>query len=166
MRAIAAWITSLNRILATTAGLLTAVITLIVCLDVASRALLNRSVSGASELAILLLIALVFLGFAGSEAKGENFSVTILVSHFGPRLRRAAFIVTQLISLAAIGLLAWMSWRRGIAATESGEQSYGTITFPVWPSRLLIAFGLTMLALQLVAGILRAIAADDDEASA
>lgn len=161
MYALARWITSLNRLLATTAGLLTALITLIVCVDVAARGLLDRSVHGASELAVLLLVALVFLGFAGAEAKGENFSMTILVAALGRRMQRALKLVTSAISVAAVGLLAWLSWTKAIAATLAGEQSYGTIAFPTWPSRLLIAFGLTMLALQLVAGMLRSIAGDD-----
>ena len=49
--------------------------------------------------------------------------------------------------------------------TICGEESYGTIAFPVWPSRLLIAFGLTMLALQLVAGLLETLAGRDEEAT-
>lgn len=162
MHAIAARITALNRVLATWAGLLTALITLIVCADVAARGLFNRSLQGASEFAVLLLVALVFLGFAGAEAKGENFSVTILVHTLKPRTQRMLKIATTLISLATVGLLAWMSWSRAIAATRAGEESYGTIAFPVWPSRLLIAFGLTMLALQLVAALLDILAGDPE----
>ena len=162
MHAIAARITALNRVLATWAGLLTALITLIVCADVAARGLFNRSIQGASEFAVLLLVALVFLGFAGAEAKGENFSVTILVHTLKPRAQRVLKIVTTLISLATVGLLAWMSWSRAIAATRAGEESYGTIAFPVWPSRLLIAFGLTMLALQLIAGLLDILAGEPE----
>jgi TRAP-type C4-dicarboxylate transport system permease small subunit len=161
MRAIVRWITAFNRGLAASAGLLTALITLIVCIDVASRTLLNHSVRGASELAILMLVALVFLGLAGAEAKGDNFSVTSLVRLFGRRAQRALKVIANLIGLGAIGLLAWFSWSRGIAATVAGEQSYGVIAFPVWPSRLIIAFGLTMLCLQLIAGILKAIWGDD-----
>jgi TRAP-type C4-dicarboxylate transport system permease small subunit len=161
VHAIAARITALNRVLATWAGLLTALITVIVCVDVASRGLLNRSIQGASEFVVLLLVALVFLGFAGAEAKGENFSVTILVHALKPRTQRLLKIVTNLISLAAVGLLAWTSWSRAIAATQAGEESYGTIAFPVWPSRLLIAFGLTMLALQLIAGLLDILAGEE-----
>jgi len=165
MRAIAARITALNRVLATWAGLLTAVITVIVCLDVASRGLLNRSIQGTSEFAVLLLVALVFLGFAGAESKGENFSVTILVQALSAKTQWVLKVVTSLISLVSVGVLAWMSWSRAIAATKAGEESYGTIAFPVWPSRLLIAFGLTMLGLQLVAGLLETFAARDEAAA-
>ena len=112
MRTAALWITALNRWLATFSGLLTAIITLIVCLDVAARGLANHSLPGASE-------------------------------------------VADLVSLLTVSLIAWFSWSKAIDSTKAGEESYGTISFPVWPSRLLIAFGLTMLALQLVAGLLR-----------
>jgi TRAP-type C4-dicarboxylate transport system permease small subunit len=163
MRAVVRWITAVNRALATLAGLLTALIMVIVCLDIAARALLNRSIPGASESAVVLLLALVFLGFAGAEAKGENFSVTILVQSLGARARRVLHVVATLIALVTVALLAWFSWSRGLAATAAGEASYGTISFPVWPSRLLIAFGLTMLALQLVATILTTVSGDAEE---
>lgn len=154
MRSIAAWITTVNRVLAVAAGLLTAVITVIVCADVGARALFNLSLPGASEIAVLLLIALVFLGFAGAEAKGENFTVTILLQALSPRMQRALKTVAALVSLVTVGLMAWFSWTRGIASAVAREESYGSIVFPVWPSKLLIAVGLTMLALQLIAGLI------------
>lgn len=154
MRSVARWITSVNRVLATAAGLITALIMVISCLEIASRGVLNFSIPGASETTILLLLALVFLGFAGAESKGENYSVTILVQTLRPGTRRVLRTIASLASLLAVTLMAWFSWSRGIAATLAGEASYGVISYPVWPSRLLIAFGFTMLALQLVAGML------------
>lgn len=161
MRSIPTAITKVNCFLAVAAGLLTAAITLIVCADVGSRGLLNLSLPGASEVAVLLLIALVFLGFAGAEAKGENFTVTILLQALSLRWQRILKVVASFISLATIGLLAWFSWSRGIASTFAFEVTYGSIVFPVWPSKLLIALGLTMLALQLIAGLLDG--RDDEE---
>lgn len=164
MRSIPAAITKVNRFLAVAAGLLTAVITVIVCADVGSRALLNLSLPGASEVAILLLIALVFLGFAGAEAKGENFTVTILLQALSPGKQRLFKAVASGISLVTVGLLAWFSWSRGMASAIAREESYGSIVFPVWPSKLLIAIGLTMLVLQLIAGLMDD-RADQKEAS-
>jgi TRAP-type transport system small permease protein len=155
MRTAALWITALNRWLATFSGLLTAIITLIVCVDVAARGLANHSLPGASEVAVLLLLAVVFLGFARAQAQGENFSVTVFTQSLRPELRRRFQVVADLVSLLTVSLIAWFSWSKAIDSTKAGEESYGTISFPVWPSRLLIAFGLTMLALQLVAGLLR-----------
>lgn len=163
MRRMLRWITSFNRVLATVAGLLTGLITVIVCIDVASRDLLNWSVQGASEVTILLLVALIFLGLAGAEAKGENFAVTMLVHKLGPQPRRVLAVITTALSVAAIGMLAWFSWTRAIDSVRSDEQSYGVIAFPIWPSKLLIAFGLTMLVLQLLVGLLQVLTGDAAE---
>ena len=154
MRSVARWITSVNRGLATSGGLLVALIMVITCVEIASRAVLSFSIPGASETTILLLLALVFIGMAGAESKGENYSVTILVQALKPDTQRVLRTIARLVSLIALTLMAWFSWSRGIAAMFASEASYGVISYPVWPSRLLIAFGLTMLALQLVAGIL------------
>lgn len=162
MRAFARRITVFNCWLATAAGLLTALITVIVCVDVAARSAFRYSLPGASEVAILMLIALVFLGFAGAEAKGENFTVTILLQALGPRLRRVLEALAGAVSLLTVGLLTGWSWSRAIASTVSREASYGTIAFPVWPSKLLVALGLTMLALQVIAGLIDRAARRDD----
>ena len=160
MLAVVNWITRVNRVLAAVAGVLTAIITLIVCADVAARTLANRSIDGASEVALLLLVALVFLGFAGAEAKGENFSVTLLVRRLGRETQRWLHVGVMLVAALGAGLLAWFSWTTGLAAMASDERSYGVISFPVWPSRLLIALGLTMFVLQLVAQAIKAVAGD------
>lgn len=154
MRTAALWITAVNRWLATFSGLLTAFITLIVCVDVAARGLANYSLPGASEVAVLLLLAVVFLGFARAQAQGENFSVTVFTQSLRPEFRRRFQVVADLVSLCTVSLIAWFSWAKAIDSTKAAEESYGTISFPVWPSRLLIALGLTMLALQLVAGLM------------
>src|SRR4051794_17558784 len=82
------WIARANRVLAVVAGMLVALIMLVTCLGVVSRTVANRSIQGASELVILFLVALVFLGLAGAEANGSNFSVTLVVRLLSVRARR------------------------------------------------------------------------------
>jgi TRAP-type C4-dicarboxylate transport system permease small subunit len=154
MRLLIIWISWFSYRLATLSGMVTALITVIIFIDIVSRSLLNHSVQGASEVAILLLVVMIFLGFAGAEAKGENFSMTILTNSLGPGARRATSIVSKLVSIATISLLAWFSWEEAIHSTISQEQSYGVIAFPIWPNRVVVAFGLTTLALQLLAGLI------------
>jgi TRAP-type C4-dicarboxylate transport system permease small subunit len=160
MLALVNWITRVNRGLASVAGVLTAVITLIICADVAVRALAGRSIDGASEVALLLLVALVFLGIAGAEGKGENFSVTLVIRKLPVGAQRWLYVLVTLVSFAGAALLAWFSWTTGVAAMATDERSYGVISFPVWPSRLLIALGLTMFAVQLLAQAAKAAAGD------
>lgn len=141
---------AVSRTLAALSGFLIALVMAVVCLDVAIRFSTGGSLRGATEFAVLLLVALIFLGFAGAEAKGENYSVTLLTERlpFGGKV--AFFALARLISASTIGLLAYLSWLKAIAATRAGEQSYGVIAFPIWPSRIIVAVGLTLLALQLL----------------
>ena len=149
------WIARANRGLAIVAGLLVALIVVVTCLDVLSRTVANRSIQGASELVVLFLVGLVFLGLAGAQASGSNFSVTILVRLLSPTARRVVGFFTTLIALVTIGFLTWFSWTRAIASIAAGEESYGVIPFPVWPSRLIIAIGFTMLVVQLLVELVR-----------
>ncbi|HSV17729.1 MAG TPA: TRAP transporter small permease [Casimicrobiaceae bacterium] len=150
MPSILRWIDRITRGLAVVAGVLVALIMLVTCLDVLSRTAVNRSIQGASELVVLFLVALVFLGLAGAQASGSNFSVTILVRLLSRKARRVISAMTTLIALVAVGFLTWFSWTRAIASVAAREESYGVIPFPVWPSRLIIAIGLTMLVVQLL----------------
>ena len=154
MHAIACRTPWADRALVTSASLLTALITLLVCVDVGVCRLANASLAGANASAILMLIALVLLGFAGAEARGENFPFTILLQSHNPGLQQVLNFLACLVSLATVSSLTWFSWTRAIASTLSREESDGAIACPVWPSKSLIAFGLTPLALQRVASLL------------
>lgn len=134
-------------------GFLTAFIILIVCLDVLSRALLGASINGGTELCILLLVGLVFLGLAGAEAKGENFSVTLLQGLVGERGWRILNVITRILSFGLVVFLAYFAVRAAVRSTIAGEASYGVIAFPVWPSRILVAVGLCFFALQILANL-------------
>jgi TRAP-type C4-dicarboxylate transport system permease small subunit len=137
--------------LAVATGFLIGLIVIIVCLDVAARALLGGSIQSAGEVAILLMVAQIFLGFGGAQAEKANFSVELVTNALPAGIRRALTVLTLALASAAIGLLAYYSWRRAITSYEQGEATYGVIAFPVWPNRIVIALGLTVLAVQLLA---------------
>lgn len=151
-------ISALSRGLSVGTGFLIGVITLIVCADVASRALLGASIHSAGEIAILLMVAMIFLGFAGAQADRANYSVELVTGMMPPRSRAALAVLTTALACAAIALLAWYSTRRAMVSFGQGEATYGVIAFPVWPSRIVIAVGLWVLALQLFADVLATLA--------
>jgi len=42
-----------------------------------------------------------------------------------------------------------------LRSTQRGEISFGVITFPIWPAKIILAAGLILLTIQLVMDILR-----------
>ena len=150
-------VSSISRTLSVATGFLIGIIVIIVCLDVAARALFRSSIQAAGEIAILLMVAQIFLGFAGAQAERANFSVELVTGKLPLAIRNAIGALVMALSSAAVGLLAYYSWRKAITSVAQGEATYGVIAFPVWPNRLVIAVGLTMLAIQLLADFLAAL---------
>lgn len=155
MRHVTRSVENISEILGGLSGFTTLVITITVVLDVALRAMLNAPIPGATEFSTLLLVALVYLGLASVQAKKANFSVEILVAHLPPGVRRVQEALVTLLSAAAIGLLAWYTGKEALISVQRGEMTFGAITFPVWPSRIIVTFGLTILWLQLVCDVFR-----------
>lgn len=157
MRHIIRSIEKISEILGGLSGFTTLIIIGIVILDVALRAALNAPIPGATEISTLLLVALVYLGLASVQASKSNFSVEIIVAHLPPAVRRVQEAVVTLLSAAAIGLLVWYTGKEAWISTQRGEMTFGAITFPVWPSRIIVTFGLAILWVQLVCDSLRLI---------
>lgn len=161
LKTLARSIGHLNKVIASIAGLLIAMVMSVVCADVAVRVLSGGSIHGAIETAVLLLVALVFLGLGGAEAKGENFSVTILAQQLPDKARRMLELFGRIVSFALAALLAWVCWEKAFTSFHAAEKSYGVIAFPIWPSRFLVAIGLTFLAIQFIATMVLGVQRND-----
>lgn len=138
-------------------GLIIAMIVL-VAVDVAIRKLFAVTVPGASEMNVLLLVALVYLGLAGAQARGAHFAVDVVVDRLPAPLRRAVSALTTLASLAFAGTLTWFTSGKAVDSYLAGEASFGVVAFPIWPSRAAITLGLGLLTLQLAVQLLRILA--------
>jgi TRAP-type mannitol/chloroaromatic compound transport system permease small subunit len=52
------------------------------------------------------------------------------------------------------GLIAWFGWKSGIHSFSVGEYAPGLINFPIWPARLVLGFGATVMAVQCIFDVL------------
>ena len=136
-------------------GFATLAMMVVVVLDVSGRALFNAPIPGANESAELLLVGMIFLGLAAAQRQRQHFAIEIAVQHLPPAAKRWVTLGGWLVSLAIVGLLAWLSAKQAWASMLRAEASYGTISFPIWPARMVVAFGLGLLALQLAVDSLR-----------
>ncbi len=138
------------RWMGTLGGFGTLAVMIVVIVDVGGRALFDQPLPGGNEFAELLLVALIFLGLAAAQQRRQHYRVEVLTNHLSPGLRRVLSAIGLLASLLVVGLLAWLSLRHAWQATLKGEASYGIISFPIWPARLVVAIGLALLAMQLL----------------
>ncbi|WP_340151335.1 TRAP transporter small permease [uncultured Sneathiella sp.] len=152
-------------------GFLTLLTMLVIVIDVVGRTFLNMPLTGGNEFAVLLLVALIYLGMAAAQQRRHNFAIDLVTRLLPENILRVVNILTSALSTILLGLLAWLTAGLAWSMTLSGESSYGIIAFPIWPSRILITIGLCCLTLQFLFDFLRHIglvpksAVDDEKVS-
>lgn len=110
-----------------------------------SRSFFHTSIRGLYEIAELLIVVVVFLGIAQAEVARNHVRVTIVTDRIPTRI---GSIVRGFALVLAGGFLGWMFVALTVKAWESfasQEFKVGLLNFPVWPSRVLVAFGIGLL---------------------
>ncbi len=124
--------------------------------------LFGLPVPSALEMSQAGLAVVVFMGLAYAQRRRGHVMVDILFNHFRGRVK-VAFAALSLI--AAMAFFAFLAWRTGIAALESfeiDERSWGLTLFPVWPSKIAVAFGCTVALLESLRQFLHLLAGDPE----
>lgn len=138
-------------------GIATLLMIALVVPDIILRKYFSQTIDGASEANVLLLVMMVYIGLAGAQARGAHFRVTLVTDRLPPGAQRFLAALMALLSIAGIGLLAVMTTENAIGSVQRGEASFGVISFPIWPGRVMVALGLWLLVLQFFLDLLRAI---------
>ncbi len=136
-------------------GIATLLITVVVVVDVAGRSIFNNPIHGATELAELLLVGMVFFGLAAAQQGRQNYSIDIATRHLPASVQGLVDLLGYIVCLGIVVILAWLSTNQAFVSWGRGEAGFGIIPFPIWPARFVLAFGFWLLALQLVCDILR-----------
>jgi TRAP-type C4-dicarboxylate transport system permease small subunit len=144
-----------SRFLALGSSIAVLAITIAIVIDVVGRYVWSAPLDGASEFAVTALVAVVFLGLARSQRTGGNFRVDLIIRLLPLSVGRALEVLWRVLAVSFVSVLSWLSIREAIHATVTGEATFGTIVFPVWPARIILAIGLCVLLLQLVVEIVR-----------
>ena len=103
---------------------------------------------------------------AGAQATDSNFQVTIAVDLLNPRWRRTQRIFSLLVSLASMSVITWLSIAHAITSTERGEISFGVHLWPIWPERIILACGFTLLIIQILSDLIATIVWGSDKMKA
>ena len=136
-------------------GFATLLITLVIVVDVAGRALLNAPLHMSTEISELLMVVLVYLGLAAAQQNRQNFAIDIASRRLSASLQLLVEMLGYLFSLVLVATLAWLSTKQAYSAFERGESGFGIVSFPIWPARFILALGLWLLALQLLCDVFR-----------
>ena len=111
-------------------------------------------VPGAFELNELLIVVLIGLGLAYTQAEKGNVAVGILVDRFSPRTQAFFDCLASVAGLIIAILLVWQTFLHGMMSLRAGEITCA-LQIPLFPFKFLIAFGALMWAFELIVELVR-----------
>ena len=119
-----------------------------ICADVFRREFTGRSIPGMIELIETFMVIVVFLGLAHAEAVGTHVRMSLVTNALPSRVRRVVKSFGMLVCAVGAGWFAWSTALRALESIESAEVKPGLLRFPVWPARIVIAVGFTVLIVE------------------
>ncbi|MCC7272970.1 MAG: TRAP transporter small permease subunit [Alphaproteobacteria bacterium] len=137
-----------------------------ICWEVVARYVFNAPTIWAHEIGYMLTGAGFLLGMSWTLRSDGHIRVDLLATLIG---RRGQALIDLLgYALFILPVTLWLSWTLGAIAVEAwrrGEHSGQSAWNPlIWPFRALVCLGVALLALQVVASIVRAACALRSEA--
>ena len=137
----------LSGALAAVAAVALIILMLITVADVVRRALTDKSIEGAIEVAPLLLLGAVALGLGYAEQTLTHVRTSLVTSRVGLKTR---LILRSIGGTLVTALLLWFSWesfQRAITAIEENDVTPGFVAIHTWPARVLVPIGFLLFAL-------------------
>lgn len=114
----------------------------------------SRPVPAAFEFMATMMVVTVFLATALAQSRRAHIRVEVIVNLLPDAGQKAINCLRHALSIAMWALIAWYGWHAGVHSVSVGEYAPGLINFPVWPARLVLGFGATMMAVQCIFDLL------------
>ena len=147
----------LNHVILVCGGLALVAACLVLSYSVVIRYVLHEPTEWQDESAVFLIVGATFLSAAGVQAKRGHVAIEALTGLLSPAVNRVRLILVDGVSLAFVTFFAWKSWSLFHEAWEDGQISQSTWGPPLWIPYLLMAAGMSLLAVQFVLQITEAV---------
>lgn len=131
---------------------------LLVAFNVLGRYFFNHPVTGTIELTMLLMVGIIFLGYAYAQRRRMHIRVTLFTSRLGAKGQLISDILYFSVTAVFFSILAWRTTIAAIDSWQIREILQGVLPLPVYPAKTLIPIASVMAVLQSVAdlvGVLR-----------
>lgn len=137
-----------NRLFAMLSGVALFLMLLIGASDVIGSSMFNQPLPGAFEGTEALMVVSTFLALGLSQQRRAHIRVEVIVGLMPRPFQLASAVFSALLCALFFGLIAWFGWAIAIKSFNAGEFSSGLVNFPIWPAKIALAFGASLMALQ------------------
>jgi TRAP-type mannitol/chloroaromatic compound transport system permease small subunit len=131
------------------------IITGVILFEIIARYIFARPTTWAFEISLALYGIYVALLGAYVLVAGGHVNVDILYARFSPRTRAGVNLFSWLIFFLWCGALVWTGWIKGWESLMIRESESTAFGCPIYPVKLSLAVGGSLLFLQGLAGYVR-----------
>ena len=142
-------ISKVNHFFAEMSGWLLSAIMFLLIIDFVSRGL-YRPIQGVGELAVFVLVTVVYLGIPHTEEVRGHVRVTAIIARFPIGLRKRINFIIYLITLITIAFVVYAVTQNAIKAFVTKEAVAGTVPLLVWPVKFVIVIGCIFYFFQII----------------
>jgi TRAP-type C4-dicarboxylate transport system permease small subunit len=109
--------------------------------NILGRSLFDTPVPGAVELTEIGMVAIVFMGLAYAQERGDHIRVELLYEKFGARGRRVLDLFATLVSFVTVAVMTWRLWAYASQLAVSGRTT-SVLRIPLsWVAWVAVAGG-------------------------
>ncbi len=145
----------LNKRVGEWASWLVIPLTLVITLDVILRYIFNSPTIWAWDVGVQLLGALSMLGGGYALLYGAHIGIDVLVEHLSPKRRAIVEMIIYLLFFFSMGILLWKTLSATWLSVQTGERSSSFLSPPVYPLKIVMTVGVSLLLLQGLAKFVR-----------
>ncbi len=128
---------------------------LIVGYEVVARYLFRSPTVWVHETSAMVFGTFIIIGGAYAACRGGHVNMDVVYGLFAPRVRALLDVLTFFVALAFVGVLVWKggeaAWR-SLKMLEHASTQWGP---PIFPFRITLPLGASLLLLQLLAKFIR-----------
>ena len=108
----------------------------------------SAPVPAAFEFVATMMVVSVFLAISLGQARRAHIRVEVVVNLLPRPLRKLADVIRHGLSMALFLLIAYFGALSAMQSFGVGEYAPGIVNFPIWPARLFLAFGASLISIQ------------------
>ena len=123
--------------------------------DIITRFAADAPIPGSFEIGQMLMVFIVFLALAQTQAERAHIRVEIVLSRVPARFRTILEIVTCVAGLLLFSLIVWKGWAWAAESVRLREYALGIVNVPLYPSKIALVVGCIIFCLRFVHDIVR-----------